>query len=160
MFRIDRPEPDEYFEYYGRYIALAGEDAMATLRASAAATPRLLSGVTEPQATFSACFGAVFLVWHPTKYANMLGELLDTYPETKVWLVNTGWSGGAYGTGSRMKLSLTRAMVRAALAGPPALITRYSAPARASARSAPSCRRQRAWFPGPAPSTTACSPRG
>ena len=74
-------------------------------------------GVTEPQATFSACFGAVFLVWHPTKYANMLGELLDKYPDTKVWLVNTGWSGGAYGTGSRMKLSLTRAMVRAALAG-------------------------------------------
>ena len=74
-------------------------------------------GVTEPQATFSACFGAVFLVWHPTKYANMLGGLLDKYPDTKVWLVNTGWSGGAYGTGSRMKLSLTRAMVRAALAG-------------------------------------------
>ena len=73
-------------------------------------------GVTEPQATFSACFGAVFLVWHPTKYAEMLGELLRKH-RSHVWLVNTGWSGGAYGTGSRMKLSYTRAMVRAALSG-------------------------------------------
>jgi phosphoenolpyruvate carboxykinase (ATP) len=74
-------------------------------------------GVTEPQATFSACFGAVFLVWHPTKYAEMLGELLAQHKDAHVWLVNTGWSGGAYGAGSRMKLSHTRAMVRAALAG-------------------------------------------
>ncbi len=74
-------------------------------------------GVTEPQATFSACFGAVFLVWHPTKYAEMLGELLAQHKDTKVWLVNTGWSGGAYGVGARMKLSHTRSMVRAALAG-------------------------------------------
>ena len=73
-------------------------------------------GVTEPQATFSACFGAVFLVWHPTKYAAMLGELLRTHG-SQVWLVNTGWSGGAYGVGKRMKLPFTRAMVRAALAG-------------------------------------------
>ena len=73
-------------------------------------------GVTEPQATFSACFGAVFLVWHPTKYANMLGELLNQH-KAQVWLVNTGWSGGAYGTGSRMKLSYTRSMIRSALAG-------------------------------------------
>lgn len=73
-------------------------------------------GVTEPQATFSACFGAVFLVWHPTKYATMLGELLRTHG-AQVWLVNTGWSGGAYGVGKRMKLSHTRAMVTAALDG-------------------------------------------
>lgn len=73
-------------------------------------------GVTEPQATFSACFGAVFLVWHPTKYAEMLGELLKKH-NAQVWLVNTGWSGGAYGVGSRMKLPYTRAMVRALLAG-------------------------------------------
>jgi phosphoenolpyruvate carboxykinase (ATP) len=73
-------------------------------------------GVTEPQATFSACFGAVFLVWHPTKYAEMLGRLLEEHG-SHVWLVNTGWSGGAYGTGRRMKLSYTRGMVRAALAG-------------------------------------------
>ncbi len=73
-------------------------------------------GVTEPQATFSACFGAVFLVWHPTKYADMLGKLLAQHDAT-VWLVNTGWTGGAYGTGSRMKLSHTRAMIRAVLDG-------------------------------------------
>jgi phosphoenolpyruvate carboxykinase (ATP) len=73
-------------------------------------------GVTEPQATFSACFGAVFLVWHPTKYAEMLGALLSQH-DAQVWLVNTGWSGGAYGVGKRMKLSHTRAMVRAAVAG-------------------------------------------
>ena len=73
-------------------------------------------GVTEPQATFSACFGAVFLVWHATKYAAMLGELLEKH-NANVWLVNTGWTGGPYGVGSRMKLSLTRAMVRAALEG-------------------------------------------
>ena len=73
-------------------------------------------GVTEPQATFSACFGAVFLVWHPTKYAEMLGKLLKEHG-SQVWLVNTGWTGGAYGVGSRMKLGHTRAMVRAAVAG-------------------------------------------
>jgi phosphoenolpyruvate carboxykinase (ATP) len=73
-------------------------------------------GVKEPQATFSSCFGAVFLVWHPTKYAEMLGRLIDEHG-SKVWLVNTGWSGGAYGVGSRMKIAYTRAMVRAALAG-------------------------------------------
>jgi phosphoenolpyruvate carboxykinase (ATP) len=73
-------------------------------------------GVTEPQATFSACFGAVFLVWHPTKYADMLGKLIDKHGST-VWLVNTGWSGGGYGVGKRMKLSYTRAMVRAVLSG-------------------------------------------
>jgi len=73
-------------------------------------------GVTEPQATFSACFGAVFLVWHPTKYAEMLGRLLAEH-DAHVWLVNTGWSGGPYGVGKRMKLGYTRAMVRAALAG-------------------------------------------
>src|SRR5688572_19975408 len=73
-------------------------------------------GVTEPQATFSACFGAVFLVWHPTKYADMLGKLIDQHGST-VWLVNTGWSGGPYGVGKRMKLPYTRAMVRAVLSG-------------------------------------------
>jgi phosphoenolpyruvate carboxykinase (ATP) len=73
-------------------------------------------GVTEPQATFSACFGAVFLVWPPTKYAEMLGEMLRTHKAT-VWLVNTGWSGGPYGTGKRIKLQYTRAIVRAAISG-------------------------------------------
>ncbi len=73
-------------------------------------------GVTEPQATFSACFGAVFLVWHPTTYAAMFGDLLKRHGSS-VWLVNTGWSGGAYGTGKRMKLAYTRSMIHAALSG-------------------------------------------
>jgi phosphoenolpyruvate carboxykinase (ATP) len=74
-------------------------------------------GLTEPQATFSACFGAVFLVWHPTKYAEMLGQLLDEHKDANVWLVNTGWTGGPYGTGKRMKIGYTRSMVRALLDG-------------------------------------------
>jgi len=86
---------------------------MSGYTAKVAGTER---GVTEPQATFSACFGAVFLVWHPVKYAEMLGKLIDQHG-SRVWLVNTGWSGGAYGTGSRMKISYTRAMVRALLSG-------------------------------------------
>jgi phosphoenolpyruvate carboxykinase (ATP) len=73
-------------------------------------------GVKEPQATFSSCFGAVFLVWHPWKYAEMLGRLIDQHG-ANVWLVNTGWTGGAYGVGSRMKLSHTRKMVNALLRG-------------------------------------------
>jgi phosphoenolpyruvate carboxykinase (ATP) len=73
-------------------------------------------GVTEPSATFSACFGAPFLPMHPGVYARMLGERIARHG-AKVWLVNTGWTGGPYGTGTRMKLSHTRAMVRAALSG-------------------------------------------
>ena len=74
-------------------------------------------GVTEPQTTFSACFGRVFLPLHPTKYAELLGKKLDDNKDINVWLINTGWSGGAYGTGSRMKLSYTRAMITAAMNG-------------------------------------------
>jgi phosphoenolpyruvate carboxykinase (ATP) len=73
-------------------------------------------GVKEPQATFSSCFGAVFLVWHPWKYAEMLGRLIEEHG-SDVWLVNTGWTGGAYGVGSRMKLSHTRKMVQGLLRG-------------------------------------------
>ena len=73
-------------------------------------------GVKEPQPTFSACFGAVFIPLHPGVYAEMLGEKLREHG-ARVWLVNTGWTGGPYGEGSRMKLAYTRAMVRAALAG-------------------------------------------
>jgi phosphoenolpyruvate carboxykinase (ATP) len=73
-------------------------------------------GITEPKATFSAAFGAVFLVWPAAKYADMLGKLLRAHG-SKVWLLNTGWSGGAYGVGKRMKLSHTRAMVNAILSG-------------------------------------------
>ncbi len=72
--------------------------------------------VKEPQATFSSCFGAVFLVWHPTKYADMLGTLIDEH-DAHVWLLNTGWTGGAFGEGHRHKLSHTRAMVHAILRG-------------------------------------------
>lgn len=73
-------------------------------------------GVTEPKATFSACFGAPFLPRSPVVYARQLGERLHQQG-ARVWLVNTGWTGGPFGVGSRMKLSHTRAMVRAALAG-------------------------------------------
>ena len=73
-------------------------------------------GVTEPQATFSACFGAPFMPLHPTVYAELLAEKIRKH-NSNVWLVNTGWTGGMYGTGSRMKLSLTRQMLTEAIAG-------------------------------------------
>ncbi len=73
-------------------------------------------GITEPQTTFSACFGAAFLPLHPAKYAELLGKKLEG-TDINVWLVNTGWSGGSYGVGSRMKLSYTRAMITAAMNG-------------------------------------------
>lgn len=74
------------------------------------------AGVTEPKATFSACFGAPFLPLHPGKYAEMLGERMKKH-NVNIWLVNTGWSGGPYGVGQRMKLAYTRAMISAALEG-------------------------------------------
>jgi phosphoenolpyruvate carboxykinase (ATP) len=73
-------------------------------------------GVTEPQVTFSACFGAPFMIRPASVYAEMLGERIGRHG-SRVWLVNTGWTGGPYGEGSRMKLAHTRAMVSAALAG-------------------------------------------
>jgi phosphoenolpyruvate carboxykinase (ATP) len=73
-------------------------------------------GVKTPQATFSACFGGPFMVLHPMVYANMLGERIHKH-KAKCWLVNTGWTGGPYGIGSRMKIAHTRAMVDALLAG-------------------------------------------
>ena len=74
------------------------------------------AGVNEPQPNFSACFGAPFLPLHPTRYAEMLSEKMKE-SRANVWLVNTGWTGGPYGTGSRMKLKFTRAMIKAALEG-------------------------------------------
>ncbi len=74
------------------------------------------AGVTEPQTVFSACFGAPFLPLHPTKYAEMLGDKIAE-SDVKVWLINTGWSGGEYGVGGRIKLKYTRAMITAALEG-------------------------------------------
>lgn len=74
------------------------------------------AGITEPKTVFSACFGAPFLPLHPTKYADMLGQRMKEH-NVHVWLVNTGWSGGPYGIGERMKLRHTRAMISAALHG-------------------------------------------
>ena len=71
---------------------------------------------SAPEATFSTCFGAPFMPRHPSVYAKMLGERVAQHKAT-CWLVNTGWSGGAYGVGQRMKIAHTRALVRAALAG-------------------------------------------
>ena len=73
-------------------------------------------GITEPTVTFSACFGKAFLPLHPTRYAELLGEKLKKN-KVNVWLINTGWTGGSYGVGSRMKLSFTRAIITAALNG-------------------------------------------
>ena len=73
-------------------------------------------GVTEPSATFSTCFGAPFLPLHPNVYARQLGERIAKH-QARVWLVNTGWTGGPYGVGSRMKIAHTRAMIRTALSG-------------------------------------------
>jgi phosphoenolpyruvate carboxykinase (ATP) len=73
-------------------------------------------GVTEPKATFSTCFGAPFLPLAPSRYARMLGEKIARH-NARVWLVNTGWSGGPYGVGKRMKIAYTRAMIRAVLSG-------------------------------------------
>jgi phosphoenolpyruvate carboxykinase (ATP) len=73
-------------------------------------------GVTEPEATFSTCFGAPFMPRHPSVYGNLLKELIDRHG-VKCWLVNTGWTGGAYGTGRRMPIKATRALLAAALRG-------------------------------------------
>ncbi|HUG64040.1 MAG TPA: phosphoenolpyruvate carboxykinase (ATP) [Gaiellaceae bacterium] len=74
-------------------------------------------GVTEPQPTFSACFGAPFLPQPPAVYASLLGERLDSHPDVAVWLVNTGWTGGPFGEGRRMPIDATRTLLDAALSG-------------------------------------------
>jgi phosphoenolpyruvate carboxykinase (ATP) len=74
------------------------------------------AGVTEPKSTFSACFGAPFLPLHPGKYAQMLGDKMQQN-KVNVWMINTGWTGGPFGIGNRMKLKYTRAMITAALEG-------------------------------------------
>lgn len=73
-------------------------------------------GITEPQATFSACFGAPFMPMHPTVYAELLAEKMEKF-DTNVWLVNTGWTGGPHGEGKRMDLKYTRRMLNAAIDG-------------------------------------------
>lgn len=92
------PEQAMYYFISGYTAKVAGTEA----------------GITEPKATFSACFGAPFLPLHPTQYAEMLGQKMEEHG-VKVWLVNTGWTGGAYGTGSRINLKYTRAMIAAVL---------------------------------------------
>jgi phosphoenolpyruvate carboxykinase (ATP) len=84
-------------------------------------------GVTEPQATFSTCFGAPFMVLHPGVYADLLGHKIQEH-KADCWLVNTGWSGGAYGEGQRMKIKYTRAMIRAILNGSLAQIETHPDP--------------------------------
>ena len=74
------------------------------------------AGVTEPQATFSACFGAPFLVLHPTRYAELLADKIKRH-DVNCWLVNTGWTGGSPGEGHRMEIKHTRALLNAALDG-------------------------------------------
>ncbi len=74
------------------------------------------AGITEPQATFSACFGAPFMSLHPGRYSELLGEKMRQH-EVNCWLINTGWSGGSYGVGQRMDIKLTRSLLDAALAG-------------------------------------------
>lgn len=73
-------------------------------------------GITEPEATFSACFGAAFLTLHPTKYADLLQKKLEKH-NTATYLVNTGWTGGPYGVGKRMSIKATRACIDAILDG-------------------------------------------
>ena len=73
-------------------------------------------GITEPTTTFSACFGKAFLPLHPAKYAELLGKKLKSN-DVNVWLINTGWSGGSYGVGSRISLAHTRSMITAAISG-------------------------------------------
>jgi phosphoenolpyruvate carboxykinase (ATP) len=86
---------------------------MSGYTAKVAGTER---GVTEPQATFSACFGAPFMPLHPGVYAGLLGERLRRHGAT-TWLVNTGWTGGPHGAGHRISIAYSRAVVRAALSG-------------------------------------------
>ncbi len=84
-------------------------------------------GITEPQATFSPCFGGPFLVWHPSKYADLLAAKMTRH-SARVWLVNTGWSGGGYGTGHRIELRHTRAIVDAIHSGALARAARQEDP--------------------------------
>jgi phosphoenolpyruvate carboxykinase (ATP) len=74
------------------------------------------AGITEPKPTFSACFGAPFFPLHPGVYAQMLGHKMKEH-KVNVWMINTGWTGGPYGIGNRMKLKYTRAMITASLEG-------------------------------------------
>ncbi|RMF68072.1 MAG: phosphoenolpyruvate carboxykinase (ATP), partial [Alphaproteobacteria bacterium] len=99
---IARQSPDQAMYYFllGYTAKIAGTEA----------------GVTEPQATFSPCFGAPFMARNPSVYATMLGEKIRSN-DVHCWLLNTGWSGGPYGIGRRMDIDVTRALLDAALGG-------------------------------------------
>jgi phosphoenolpyruvate carboxykinase (ATP) len=129
---IDNAEPSGQGGHPKNVVMLTA-DAFGVLPPIARLTPagamyHFLSGYTakvagtekglgnEPKATFSTCFGAPFLPLPPSRYATMLGERIARH-DARVWLVNTGWTGGAFGVGRRMKISYTRAMIRAVLAG-------------------------------------------
>src|SRR5262245_41260794 len=129
---IDNAEPSGRGGH-PRNVVMLTADAFGVLPPIARLTPEnamyhFLSGYTakvagtekgpgnEPKATFSTCFGAPFLPLPPSRYAAMLGERIARH-NARVWLVNTGWTGGAFGVGQRMKIGYTRAMIRAALAG-------------------------------------------
>jgi phosphoenolpyruvate carboxykinase (ATP) len=94
------PEQVQYYFIQGYTAKVAGTEV----------------GITEPVATFSACFGAPFLVWHPAVYAEMLAQKMDEH-KCDAWLLNTGWTGGGVGVGSRMNLNFTRKMVDAIHSG-------------------------------------------
>ena len=96
-----------------RQYALSKPRILPTDTAKVAGTEK---GVTEPTATFSTCFGAPFMALHPSVYAGLLGEKINEHG-VSCWLVNTGWTGGAYGVGKRMNIHHTRRMVNAALNG-------------------------------------------
>ena len=101
-------------------------------------------GVTEPQATFSPCFGGPFLVWHPSKYAELLAEKMRKH-NARVWLVNTGWGGGGHGVGKRISLKNTRAIIDAIHDGSLAKAkdrARSGVRLRRRHRSVPMCRRE------------------
>ena len=95
-------------------------------------------GVNEPQATFSPCFGGPFLVWHPSKYAELLAENMRKH-NVRVWLVNTGWGGGTYGVGKRISLKNTRAIIDAIYSGTLA-IAKTEAIRSSASTSSPSAR--------------------
>lgn len=131
LFHIDNHQPDSMGGHPDNVIFLtcdafgvlppvsrlsAGQAMYHFLSGYTAKVAGTERGVTEPEATFSACFGAAFLTLHPTKYADLLQKKLETHGST-AYLVNTGWTGGAYGTGERMSIKATRACIDAILDG-------------------------------------------
>ncbi len=132
LTHLDNVEPRTAWRAHPRNIFMLTADAFGVLPPISRLTPEQAKyhfisgytakvagterGVKEPQATFSACFGAPFMPLHPTVYADLLGEKIDAHG-VDVWLVNTGWVGGPYGEGERFPISTSRAVIRAAING-------------------------------------------